>query len=109
MLHKQYMRQRRSICACGNPSRQGGGYCLKCHREYVRIWRKSHPLTQVQRFRMNCRSYSSVYLKRGKLIKENCESCGSIQSQMHHEDYSKPLFVTWLCRICHLEKHRLTK
>lgn len=40
-----------------------------------------------------------------------CVKCGNIKSQAHHEDYSKPLKVTWLCAIHHTELHRkfLTK
>lgn len=32
-----------------------------------------------------------------------CEACGGegAQTNGHHEDYSRPLFVTWLCRSCH--------
>lgn len=31
-----------------------------------------------------------------------CESCGAVgQTNGHHSDYSRPLFVTWLCRPCH--------
>ena len=26
---------------------------------------------------------------------------------MHHEDYSKPLQVIWLCKACHLAEHRV--
>lgn len=54
---------------------------------------------------MNCRSYAHVYLKRGKLTKKPCEKCGDRHSEMHHEDYNKPLKVTWLCRACHMAKH----
>jgi hypothetical protein len=46
-----------------------------------------------------------VYLKRGKLTKQPCQVCGNPDSQMHHEDYDKPLDVTWLCLKHHLEKH----
>lgn len=52
-----------------------------------------------------CRSYAHVYLRRGKLVRESCVSCGSAQSQMHHPDYSKPLQVVWVCRPCHLALH----
>lgn len=48
---------------------------------------------------------AKVYLKRGKIAKQPCVRCGSSESQMHHEDYSKPLEVTWLCRPCHLQVH----
>lgn len=41
----------------------------------------------------------------GRLIKLPCEDCGEIKSQAHHDDYSKPLEVRWLCRRHHLEIH----
>lgn len=55
---------------------------------------------------MNARCYANVYQRRGKLIPKNCQDCGSTESQKHHEDYSKPLDVIWLCRPCHLNRHR---
>jgi hypothetical protein len=44
-------------------------------------------------------------LHSGKLVKRACERCGSRQSESHHEDYSKPLDVMWLCDICYLQRH----
>ncbi len=35
-------------------------------------------------------------IKTGVLIKQPCERCGN-KAQAHHEDYSKPLLVKWLC------------
>ena len=39
----------------------------------------------------------------GKLIRPtSCEECGSAgKIDAHHEDYSKPLEVNWLCKKCH--------
>jgi hypothetical protein len=42
---------------------------------------------------------------RGKLKRGTCEVCGSKRTQGHHEDYSKPLEVRWLCREHHDEEH----
>lgn len=81
-------------------------WCNDCHAEYERLNRPKHSeLTDEQRKRANVRAYANVYKNRGKLIQENCENCGSPDSQMHHEDYDKPLEVTWLCRDCHLQLH----
>ena len=41
-----------------------------------------------------------------KLIKTPCVVCGNSRSEAHHEDYSKPLEVIWLCRTHHAERHR---
>lgn len=45
-------------------------------------------------------------LKSGSLIRQPCERCGSPKSQAHHEDYSKPREVMWLCPKHHHERHR---
>lgn len=43
-----------------------------------------------------------------KLIRPSqCSDCGSTcKPEAHHEDYTKPLDVTWLCRSCHCKLHR---
>lgn len=52
-----------------------------------------------------------VAMKSGKLIKpEKCEVCkkeGKIEA--HHEDYSKPLDVIWMCQYCHLYHHQRSR
>jgi len=42
----------------------------------------------------------------GKLIRQPCEICGDAKSHGHHEDYSKPLDVIWLCPQHHMDVHR---
>ena len=45
--------------------------------------------------------------RQGKITKSGkCSVCGSAEEiQGHHEDYSKPLDVVWLCRDCHAKAH----
>ena len=46
-------------------------------------------------------------LRHGKVIKRPCEICGIKKSvHAHHEDYSKPLEVIWLCPSHHKERHK---
>jgi ribosomal protein S27AE len=45
-------------------------------------------------------------IKRGKLIRQPCTQCGELKSEAHHDDYSKPLDVRWLCKKCHSVVHR---
>lgn len=104
MFHAEY-HMNKTTCSCGRPRRRSGLWCLICHAKHMREWRKAHPPNQDQRFRQNARSYAKVYLRRGKLVRQPC-SCGNPKSQMHHEDYGKPLEVIWLCRECHLALHR---
>lgn len=42
---------------------------------------------------------------RGDLKKQPCEKCGDRDSEAHHDDYAKPMEVTWLCRKCHSKLH----
>lgn len=41
----------------------------------------------------------------GRLTKAPCEQCGSVASEAHHDDYSAPLSVRWLCHQHHVEHH----
>lgn len=43
-------------------------------------------------------------LRRGELRKGAC-FCGTTRVDAHHEDYARPLDVTWLCRTHHVETH----
>ena len=43
---------------------------------------------------------------KGTLVRQPCEECGCEPAQGHHDDYSKPLEVRWLCRTHHARLHR---
>lgn len=90
------------MCPCGSPSRPGAAYCYPCHAAYMRKWRKTHPLSEEARAKMNARCYLHVYIRRGILKRQPCVLCGTFPAEPHHHDYSKPLEVTWLCRAHHL-------
>lgn len=40
-----------------------------------------------------------------RLVRGACKVCGLEKAEGHHEDYSKPLEVIWLCRKHHTEVH----
>lgn len=100
------MKPKRTTCSkCEKPCRAAGGrYCLEHHAAYMRKWRKKHPLKGEARARMNARAYLHVYIKRGKIKPQPCRICGT-KAQAHHEDYSKPLEVDWLCKAHHQKHH----
>jgi len=44
-------------------------------------------------------------LRNGSLTKEHCSVCGYPKASVHHEDYTNPLEVIWLCHLHHMERH----
>lgn len=50
-------------------------------------------------------------IRDGKLIQaSNCSVCNSTEKiEGHHDDYTQPLLVRWLCEKCHKEWHRHNK
>jgi len=76
----------------------------------VRAYHKTHPaiITKARK------RYAAKYPERqaatvavnnavrdGRLIKQPCEVWGEIKVEAHHDDYTKPLEVRWLCNKHH--------
>ncbi len=59
-----------------------------------------YPVRQAARIALHCAVSS------GKVIRKPCIVCGSTDSEGHHDDYSLPLDVVWLCPKHHAERHR---
>lgn len=45
-------------------------------------------------------------IRKKDIIPLPCEVCGKEKVEGHHEDYSKPLDIIWLCKKHHLEAHK---
>jgi ribosomal protein S27AE len=108
---------RASRKASGNPVVSG-----KMPREYHRSYEKVYFQDPENRERRNAlmREYSKAHGTRehhrarrkvrtaiasGRLAREACEVCGESKVHAHHDDYSKPLEVRWLCPAHHYEHH----
>jgi hypothetical protein len=44
-------------------------------------------------------------IRRGALSRSPCSVCGESKSHAHHDDYSRPLDVIWLCSFHHRMRH----
>jgi hypothetical protein len=61
-----------------------------------------------------CRKEYNAALRHGKLLKQDCQECNfNIElprptniTEGHHDDYTKPLTVVWLCRDHHIIRHK---
>lgn len=103
----------------------GRGYCMQCYkrlpefRDKIRnrnrkrqriskdkIYLSFKKWSKNNRFKRNAHRKLSYEIKIGRVIRMPCEICGNKKSHGHHEDYSKPLDVIWLCSIHHGERHR---
>jgi uncharacterized protein YgiM (DUF1202 family) len=95
---------------------QVSGYsslCKDCFRAYRKTneWKDSNLRATKKWSSLNSdkvKAHRKVQnsIRRGKLNKGRCEVCGSEKAHAHHEDYSKPLEVIWLCHDHHTKLHR---
>jgi ribosomal protein S27AE len=58
-----------------------------------------------QGLRFVCRRRTKALIKRGVLVRQPCERCGAEKVHAHHDDYTNPARVRWLCHCCHHQLH----
>lgn len=78
-------------------------------REYDRL--RSNLPHRIERRKRRSRIYNIVRkaVRNGEIIKfDYCEDCRCSNKRLegHHEDYRKPKEVIWLCKSCHMKRHR---
>lgn len=67
--------------------------------------RKRYQEDDLARLKQLARHRTRKAIASGKLREVPCEVCGSAIVEAHHDDYSKPFDVRWLCRKHHFEHH----
>jgi hypothetical protein len=62
--------------------------------------------SKVDRAKANIYLRVNWHIKQGHIIPKPCEVCGDVNVHAHHDDYSKPLEVRWLCPTHHMRLHK---
>lgn len=81
-------------------------------RAEVKAWRLAHPGYNYDWYKLNPEKLRAKWtvryaVKTGKLKPQPCVRCGKKKTETHHDDYTKPLDVVWMCRVCHRKEHRV--
>jgi len=61
--------------------------------------------TPEKKAKLLARSKIRNAVRAGKFDRLPCAVCGELKAEAHHEDYSKPFDVLWLCRKHHSQLH----
>jgi ribosomal protein S27AE len=83
-------------------ARQRAKAWREANLERVRAYDRARGFRETDPLKIKARNATR---KLGKGLHE-CEKCGAEKAHAHHDDYSKPLDVRWLCRTCHSIEHR---
>ena len=72
-------------------------------REAKKRWTERNIIKRAAQLMVN-----NYFRSRQHLVKDSCESCGvkNLRLEKHHDDYSKPLDVRFLCGKCHSKWHK---
>ena len=86
-----------------NPNWKGGLSFNQSNYDKLRKeWRRNNPEAYFAHKKFD------YAVRHGNIIRpKNCQFCGTkCRPDGHHEDYSIPLSVVWLCRSCHMARHQ---
>lgn len=105
LRHSHYLKNKRHFC-----SRE----CYSNFRRDLLPKEEQHRygsgLSLAERIlRKKARSEINHAIQRGKIRREPCLICGVKNSQAHHPDYTRPLFVKWYCFKHHRQIHKINE
>lgn len=115
--HKQNNRLQPACRRCNNAqARARHALDPERHRAYNREYYRLHKAAVYERTRQRLKDKEHVQKamwttsndkRRGKLTPPDaCSICGKRGPiEAHHDDYSKPREIRWLCRQCHMLLH----
>lgn len=64
-----------------------------------KLWQQANPLARWAHIAL------ASGLRRGLIQRKPCELCGAEPADAHHDDYSRPLDVRFMCRKHHRQHH----
>ena len=117
----------RTTCTLCNETLDGAhhSHCKKCCAMRARKLRAKRGFSNVGKHNRDPEKYKEAHeknpqkriarsavsnaIRSGKLTRPDKCACGNPNPQAHHEDYLKPLEVSWLCVTCHGHFHRKYK
>ncbi len=86
------------------------------YKEYIKNYRiknyiphpkiRNYKISDKEYIKKKVRAKTRIAVKNGLIEKMPCEICGKIRVEAHHDDYSQPLNVRWLCRKHHVSTHK---
>jgi len=72
-------------------------YALK-NKDLINKWSKESRVRNPEKMKARSIAKSKIKIPKG----EKCQTCKiKLAVERHHEDYSKPLEVVFLCKSCH--------
>lgn len=69
-------------------------------------WERKRLYSRRDKLKKTVRAITRRAITGGLILPKPCERCGNEDVQAHHEDYTKPLEIVWLCKLCHGQRHR---
>lgn len=98
-MRDYYRRNRDRVCETARKTRER-------HAEKIRATDRARGCRTTAGEKRVARNAVRTALINGALVRQPCERCGEGKVDAHHNDYSRPLDVRWLCRKHHGEEHR---
>lgn len=95
--------KRRRTWGRQNRTRQKRIQQRSIEKNYSKILERNRAWSLANPEKVRTRSLVYRAVVAGRLVRpKSCSRCGKrTKVEGHHEDYSKPLEVTWVCRSCH--------